>query len=505
MTGRTGGSGRDAHGGTPFGVTLRRLAAAGPDRPALTCGGVTLGRAQLLERVRRVAGRLGELGVGEGSVVTICLANGPELIETALAAWWLGATPQPISDRLPAAERTAIIDLADPGLVVGAPATGTGGRPALSAADVAAAATAGTPSLAEPGVAPVWKVVTSGGSTGRPKLIVATQPALTESVTGLGGMLRLPEDGCVLVTAPLTHNAPLVTAVASLLLGSHLVVMERFDARDALRLAAEHRVGWLYLVPTMMQRIWRLPEGERLSFDLSALDVAFHMAAPCPQWLKRAWIDWLGADRVLELYGGTELQAMTVVTGEEWLEHPGSVGRPVLGEIECRDPSGRRLPPGETGELWMRRGPGQPPPYRYIGATARQAEGGWESLGDHGHVDEDGYVHVTDREADMIVVGGANVYPAEVEAALDEHPAVRSSCVVGLPQDDLGHVPHALVELAAPVTDEDLLTHLRERLAPYKLPRSVERVDRPLRDDAGKVRRGAVRAERLARLPEGAR
>jgi bile acid-coenzyme A ligase len=147
----------------------------------------------------------------------------------------------------------------------------------------------------------------------------------------------------------------------------------------------------------------------------------------------------------------------------------------------------------------MRRGPGAPSPYRYIGATARSAADGWESLGDIGRMDADGYVYVTDRFADMILVGGANVYPAEIEAALDEHPAVQSSCVIGLPDEDLGNMPYAIVELSAPVSDQDLMAHLSQRLARHKLPRVIERATAPLRDDAGKVRRSALRAERIAR------
>ena len=162
-----------------------------------------------------------------------------------------------------------------------------------------------------------------------------------------------------------------------------------------------------------------------------------------------------------------------------------------------RDESGAPLDPGLVGELWLRRGAGAPAPYRYIGAEARASADGWESLGDMGRVDSEGYVYITDRRTDMFVVGGANVYPAEIEAVLDEHPAVRSSCVIGLPHEDLGSVPHALVQLATPVEDADLLAHVRDRLAPYKVPRSVERTEAPLRDDAGKVRRSALRAERM--------
>jgi len=294
-------------------------------------------------------------------------------------------------------------------------------------------------------------------------------------------------------------SGPVVVTTLGMLLGNHVVLMPRFDAAETLRLVEKHRVSWLLLVPTMMLRIWRLPEDVRLAADVSALEVAFHLAAPCPAWLKRAWLDWLGPQRVIELYGGTELQAVTLISGTEWLAHPGSVGRAVLGEIEIRDPDGHAVPVGEEGEIWMRRGPGAPSPYRYIGATARSAADGWESLGDIGKVDADGYVYITDRLADMILVGGANVYPAEIEAALDEHPAVQSCCAFGLPDEDLGNIPYAIVELSEPVSDADLVAHLRRRLAPYKLPREIERATRPLRDDAGKVRRSALRAERLAR------
>jgi len=458
-----------------------------------------LTRAEFVERVACLAALFARFGVAEGSTVTIGLPNSIGLVESLFAAWALGAVPQPVSDRLPPLERSAIVDLANPSLVVGVPQSEAGTRPALES--VPRQLPAGS---FAPGVSPVWKLVASGGSTGRPKLIAATAPALFENVSGLGALLRMRSDGCVLVTGPVSHNAPFVVTAAGMLLGNHLVLMSRFDPAGTLRLIEQHGATWLFLVPTMMIRIWRLPEVARLAADVSSLEVAFHMAAPCPPWLKQAWIDWLGPERVLELYGGTELQAMTVITGSEWLIHRGSVGRPVIGEIQIRDFDGRPVPAGQEGEIWMRRGPGAPSPYRYIGATARSAPEGWESLGDIGHVDADGYVYITDRFADMILVGGANVYPAEIEAALDEHPAVRSSCVVGLPDEELGNIPHAIVELSQPVPDEDLMAHLRQRLAAYKLPRTIERATTPLRDDAGKVRRSALRAERITRQSSSA-
>ena len=221
-----------------------------------------------------------------------------------------------------------------------------------------------------------------------------------------------------------------------------------------------------------------------------------HVGAPCPVWLKHAWIDWLGADRVFELYAGTEAQGFTVIAGEEWLAHEGSVGRPVPGSMKVTDADGRELPAGEVGEIWMKT-PDRPT-YHYIGAEARAREG-WESLGDLGSIDADGYLYLADRRTDLILAGGANIYPAEVEAALLEHPSVRSCAVIGLPDEDLGQRVHAVMELSAPVDDDEMGQFMGERLVRYKVPRSFERVDGPVRDDAGKVSGGALAAARRCR------
>jgi bile acid-coenzyme A ligase len=343
-----------------------------------------------------------------------------------------------------------------------------------------------------------FKAPTSGGSTGRPKLIVATQRAAWEPLEAFAALLRIPRDGVHLVTGPLYHNGPFTTSLLALLAGNHLVVMPRFDAAVALALVAEHRVDWMYAVPTMMHRIWRLPERERARDDVSSLRCVFHMAAPCPPWLKQAWIEWLGGDVILELYGGTEAQAMTVITGTEWLAHRGSVGRPVLGEMIVLDADGNERPPGEIGEIWMRRGPDAAASYRYVGATPKSRPDGWESLGDMGWKDADGYVYLSDRDTDMILVGGANVYPAEIEAALDEHPRIASSCVIGLPDEEYGNRVHAIVQAAGPVEPSELEKFLGERLVRYKVPRTYELVTEPLRGDDGKVRRSALRTARLA-------
>jgi bile acid-coenzyme A ligase len=252
------------------------------------------------------------------------------------------------------------------------------------------------------------------------------------------------------------------------------------------------------MVPTMMKRILRLDEEVRLGFDLSSLRVLWHLAEPCPAWLKEAYIDWLGAERIFELYAGTEAQASTIISGTEWLAHRGSVGRVTTGEMKICDTDGNELPAGEEGEVWLRSTRGAPT-YEYVGADAKTLEGGWESLGDVGWFDADGYLYLGDRVADMILSGGANIYPAEIEAALNEHPAVHSCAVIGLPDEDRGNDVHAIVEAAeAAAPSNELLAFLADRLATYKLPRSIEYVSEPLRDDAGKIRRSALRAERLA-------
>jgi len=481
---------------TPLGVLVGRLAREDPERPAISCAEDTISRAELEARTNRLARAYRDLGATRDSFVTIGLPNGIGFFEATIAAWKLGATPQPISSRLPAAERSAIIDLANPSLVVGVDPSEAPGRTTVPAGFEPDASLSSDPL---PGVVGAsFKAPTSGGSTGRPKLIVATQPATWEAIGGFATLLRIPQNGVHLVTGPLYHNGPFMTSALALLQGNHVVVMPRFDAAGALALIEQHRIVWMYAVPTMMHRIWRLPEDERKRYDLSSLLVLFHMAAPCPMWLKESWIEWLGGDRVLELYGGTEAQAITFISGDEWLEHRGSVGRPVLGEMRVLDADGNELPPGEVGEIWMRRGEDAPPSYRYVGAEAKSRPGNWESLGDMGRQDENGYIYLSDRDTDMILVGGANVYPAEVEAALDEHPKVTSSCVIGLPDDEYGSAVHAIVQTPGPLSGPELDEFLRPRLVKYKLPRTYEFVAEPLRGDDGKVRRSALRAARIA-------
>ena len=229
------------------------------------------------------------------------------------------------------------------------------------------------------------------------------------------------------------------------------------------------------------------------------MQTLWHLAAPCPAWLKECFIEWLGAEVIWELYAGTEGQGTTMIRGDEWLTHKGSVGRPVEAcEIKIVGEAGETLPSGDVGEVFLRPLTGQGTTYRYIGAEAKSIEGGWESLGDLGWMDEEGYLYLTDRLSDMILSGGANIYPAEVEAAIDAFPGVRSSAVIGLPDDDMGARLHAIIDRPEGSVDvEEMNAHLADHLVRYKIPKSFEFVPEPVRDDAGKVRRKALREARL--------
>lgn len=471
------------------------LAEAGPERPAVTVGERTVTRGELERTTNRLARAYAALGVGQDDFVALALPNSIAFIEALMAVWKLGATPMPVSYRLPHAELQALIDLGNPALLVGRPAEEFPGRTCVPADYAAAAEFPET--LLEDRVAAHSRVMHSGGSTGRPKLIVLPAPTTMERLPLYEALFRMKPDRAHLVPGPLYHTIPFGVATITLGLGNHLVLLERFDALETVRTLERWRVDWTPLVPTMMHRIWRLGRDVLDGFDLSSLRVVLHAAAPCSPWLKEAWIDWLGADRIHELYGGSEMQSITWITGQEWLTHRGSVGKPVTGKIQVLDEHGQPAPAGQLGEVFLQADEGPNSTYRYIGAEAKR-RGEWESLGDMGRLDEEGYLYLADRQTDMILSGGANIYPAEVESALDSHPAVRSSCVIGLPDDDMGNRTHAIIDAVHPVSEADLKAHVATHLVSYKIPRSFEFVQEPLRDDAGKVRRSALRQARLA-------
>lgn len=466
-----------------------------PDRIAIDHEGDAISWAELDVLTNRLARAYETKGVKQDDFVTIALPNSIEFFAACFAVWKLGATPQPISAKLPRHERDQIIELGEPSLIVGVDAGEYSQTPAVPQGFVPDAALSDE-ALPERTAASL-KAMTSGGSTGRPKLIVSAQPAAWDTELPF---LEIQQQGGMLVPGPLYHNGPFVWAMTALFRGCTVAITTRFDAEKTLETIERLQIDIVYMVPTMMRRIWSLPEDVRTRYDISCLKTLWHLAAPCPAWLKECFIDWLGAEVIWELYAGTEGQGTTMIRGDEWLEHKGSVGRAVEAcEIKIVDEDGNAVPAGEVGEVFLRPLTGQGSTYRYIGAEAKAIDGGWESLGDLGWMDADGYLYLTDRLSDMILSGGANIYPAEVEAAIDAYPGVRSSAVIGLPDEDMGARLHAIIDRPdGAVEDASMVAHLNDHLVRYKIPKSFEFVSEPVRDDAGKVRRKALREARLA-------
>jgi bile acid-coenzyme A ligase len=470
----------------PMVQAFRAWAAAYPDARALTVDEQTLSYAELDERTDEVARALAEMGVTEGDYVTVALPNSVGFVVSTIAILKLGAVVQPVSSRLPSRERDAIVGLAGSKLVIGAEGDGCVRHvPDISMLRPGDRAR----SLPAEPVSRPWRASTSGGSSGRPKLIVGTASAMVDLDSP---DYLLPAEGVVMIPGPLYHGAPFLIGITALFHGNHLVLERRFDAERTIAVADRLGATYLLLVPTMMHRIWRLNPSLRQT-TLPALKVLFHLASSCPRWLKEAWLQWLGPERVYELYGASDAPNRTIINGTEWLAHPGSVGLARQGEFKICDTSGAEVPTGETGEIWMRPPPGHSERSYVVGADMRVVDG-WSSVGDLGWLDQDRYLYIADRRTDMIITGGENVFPAEVEAALERHPGVRSSAVIGAPDDDLGQRVHAIVEVDDGVTEQDLRAHMVAHLVRYKTPRTYELTTDPIRDDAGKVRKQALQA-----------
>jgi len=463
-----------------------------PGRVAVIVGDERVTYAELDARSNRRARLMAESGVGFGDFVTVASPNGLPFYECVFGLWKLGAIPNIVSAKMAVPEMEAILDLVRPKLFVGA--SPFPGLPTLEVDPQGLDRYSADP-LPEV-VSPHWKAMTSGGSTGRPKVIVDAMPAQWDPQEGF--LLQRPGD-VILNPGPLYHNAPFHCVTMGMFVGATIVEMQKFDALRALQLIEEHGVTWVTMVPTMMHRIWRLGSDVLSQHGLPSLRVMLHMAAPCAPWLKEAWIGWLGAERVWEYYGTTEGIGSTIISGVDWLDHRGSVGQVRPGyEMKILDAAGRELPTGEVGEVYFRPEGGPGSTYHYLGSPSVRI-GEWETMGDLGSVDADGYLFLSDRRNDLIISGGANIYPAEVEAALEAHPAVRGSAVIGLPSEEWGAVVHAIVQRVegANLDEGELLDFVGGRMARFKLPKRIEFTDEPLRDEAGKVRRAALRQARL--------
>lgn len=454
-------------------AVFSQLASDAPDRILASDTKGTLTARELEEHATRCAAFLISCGVRRNDLVRIMLPNTRNFLIACVAVWKAGATPQPLSPDLSDSELHELESLA----------------PATAVLDPQTMQHASSfPSSPLPDTwASSWKAPTSSGSTGRPKIIRATAPALIDPDQQVAEFL--PRRATQLVTGPLWHSAVFTYALRGLMTGQRLVILPRFEEHAWLEAVAEHHITWTLLVPTMMHRLMRLPTSRRELTDIGSLKTLVHLGAPCAPELKRRFMDWVGPQRVVEIYAGTESNGLTMIRGDQWLAHPGSVGLPISGtEIEVRDEESAPLSPGETGLVWMRRGDAAT--YEYLGAQSRRDLEGWDTLGDLGYLNEAGYLFLHDRADDVINCGGEKIYPAVIEQGLERHPAVRSALAYGVEHPEWGQVPEALVDIAdSRITEEELISHCQENLARSSQPRRIRVVRKPLRNDAGKARR----------------
>jgi acyl-CoA synthetase (AMP-forming)/AMP-acid ligase II len=349
------------------------------------------------------------------------------------------------------------------------------------------------------------RMLYSSGTTGRPKGVkykiarqrVGDQPAEMGMMTTVW---RMGPDTVYLSPAPLYHSAPLFYCMSTLRLGGTAVVMEQFDPEDALALIEKYRVTHSQWVPTMFVRMLKLPAELRTKYDLSSQQVAIHAAAPCPVEIKRQMIEWWGPI-IDEYYAATEGTGATFIGSEDWLAHPGSVGRSMLGPIHILDDGGNELPPGEVGTVWFEPPPNRPG-FEYHKDEAKTRESfnanGFSTVGDMGYLDADGYLYLTDRRTFMIVSGGVNIYPQEAENLLINHPQVADVAVFGIPDTEMGEQVHGVVqpvqwEDAGPDLEQELLAYCREHLAHYKCPKAIDFERELPREQTGKLYKRLLR------------
>lgn len=474
---------------------LHDIAAANPGRVALRFGDDAWTYTDLDAATNQVAHTLTDLGVRPGHRVAVRCRNRPEIFAVWNAVARLGCLVVPVSYRSPALEVAFLV--ADSGAAV------------LVHDDAAAAAQAPVPCLDVSGGVPegpttpprsdflgtpvMWMNYTSG-TTGRPKGIARPDPVPLAAPPPQPFMQfwGFGADDVHLLTGPAYHTAPGAYAQMHLVEGATVVVMDRFDAEECLRLIDAHEVTNSHMVPANFVRLLALPAEVRASYDVSSVRRILHGAAPCPEPVKRAVIDLFPDGSVWEYYGASEGMG-TVIGPDDWLAHPGSVGRAFPGlSIAILGEDGAALPPGEVGTVYLSSVPGYEP--RYHNApdhTAAAYVGDRFTVGDLGWIDDAGYLYLADRRTDLILRGGVNIYPAEVESVIAGHPAVVDVAVIGLPDEALGQRVHAIVELqnqraAAP---EELAGHVAERLADFKVPATWEFVDHLPREPNGKVRK----------------
>jgi long-chain acyl-CoA synthetase len=468
----------------------------------------------MVDQSKRLANVLRSRGLRPGDHVAIFMTNVPEYFEVVWAARRAGYFYTAINWHLTAGEVRYMLENSESkALIVSA-----------DLADVAAQAAADLPRLtlrlligadrpgwddyaaavAEAGTTPLGPelegqaMLYSSGTTGRPKGIVHTRIDTGRRFGDVAGDILwvnrygLDPSAVTLNVGPLYHAAPLVSAMSTHRHGGTVVLPPAFDAEQTLRAIERYRVTYAQFVPTMFIRLLRLPEAVRRRYDVSSLRAVAHSAAPCPVEVKRRMIEWFGPV-INEYYSATEAAGHVSIRSEEWLAHPGSVGRVAPGSVAITDESGRELPPGEDGIIWFTRPASQ---FSYHGDPEKSASmfngKGWARMGDIGHLDSDGYLFISGRSDHTIISGGVNIYPREIEDLLIEHPAVDDVAVIGVPDDEYGESVKAVVTLrngsaGSAALERDIIGWTRARLAHYKCPKSVTFVDSLPRSVAGKM------------------
>jgi long-chain acyl-CoA synthetase len=490
-----------------------------------------ISREELAARAARVAGGLDVLGIGEDDAVTLMLRNDFAFFEAAMGAGLVGAYAVPVNWHFKQEEagyimrdcgaralviHADLLPLVDGAVPEDTPVFVVPTPPEIrDAYGVEAGACAVPDGMTDWNAwlvqQPIWNqapqtsrtnMIYTSGTTGAPKG-VRREPATPEMQQNMAAMVAtifdISGDGGMrtVITGPVYHSAPNFYALFAAQAGELVILQPRFSAEELLALVEKHRITHLHMVPTMFVRLLKLPEDVRSKYDLSSLKFVAHAAAPCPPQVKRQMIDWWGPV-INEYYGGTETGGVVFHTAEEALERPGTVGRPILGSVvKIFDAAGRELPPGEIGEIYLRNFGWPDFTYHNMDEKRREVEReGLFTCGDVGYLDEDGYLFLCDRATDMVISGGVNIYPAEIEATLMGMPGVHDCAIFGIPDDEYGEALCAYVEPdpGTSLQRENVQAYLRSHLANYKVPRVVEFRARLPREDSGKILKRKLRA-----------
>jgi len=483
------------------------LARRDPDGLAVDDGTRTLSWSELFDRCTRTARFLREdAGLEPDDHVAILTENRAEIVEWIVGGIMAGVWVTPINWHLASDEIAYVVGDSGARVVFTDAHYRETAKQVAGRARVIEAGDEWDAHLAQASNAPIdltgpsgGNMIYTSGTTGRPKGVKrARQPdvqAALDFLSTYGNHVGLDGSGPHLITGPMYHAAPLMFSIYDNANGAPIIIMPRWDEREALDIIVRREIAHLHMVPTMFVRLLRLPEAERARFDAPRLELVLHGAAPVSVEVKRKMIDWFG-EKLVEYWGATEGGVNTLIDSAEWLENPGSVGRTLDAfEVFAVDADGKRLPPGEVGDLYCRH-KHVDRVFEYHGDPEKTAkaflEPGVFTIGDIGWTSQDGHVYLADRRSNMIISGGVNIYPREIEDVLQEHPAVADVGIFGIPDDEWGESVKAAVELkagfaASSELEGEILAFARERLARYKVPRSIDFEARLPRESTGKL------------------